>query len=172
MADYTLFKGEQIALAGTLPKVGEQAPDFRFVNDKLQDIRFSEVSAKARIILCMPSLDTGTCSLETRTFNNLLKDQPEVAAIVITKDLPFAMKRFCSAEGVENVTSASDFRFNEFSANYNADMTSGALAGLHARICFVVNAAGKIVFREVVDDVVNEPNYEPIMAAVKEVLEN
>ncbi len=172
MTDTTLFKGETIELSGQLPNVGENAPDFRFVNDKMQNIRFSEVEAKARIILCMPSLDTGTCSLETRTFNKLLADLPQAKAIVITKDLPFAMKRFCKVEGVENIISASDFRFGEFSSNYNADMTSGALAGLHARVCFVVNSEGEIVFREIVGDVVNEPNYEPIMEAVNALLSN
>ena len=166
MADTTLFKGEEVTLAGVLPNVGDSAPDFRFVNESLQNIQFSELTGKAKIILCMPSLDTGTCSLETRTFNQLLKDLPNVQTVVVTKDLPFAMKRFCKAEGVDNMISGSDFRFNEFSNNYNVNMTAGALGGLHARVCFVVNTEGKIVYREIVPEVVDEPQYEPLMAAV------
>jgi thiol peroxidase len=161
----TLFKGNPVRLAGNTPQKGQQAPDFSYVAADLSEQNFSAIQAKARVVIAVPSLDTGICAIETRTFNQRLANMPNVSALVISKDLPFAMKRFCETEGIANVSSASDFRTN-FTKNYNLEIQEGPLKGLCARAVYVVNANNEIVHSELVDDIVHEPNYDKVLEAV------
>ncbi len=162
----TNFKGNKVNLAGRLPKVGDAAPDFTYVKSDLSEGKLSEINDKVKVLIAVPSLDTGVCQMETRQFNSKLKEKNGVEGLIISKDLPFAMKRFCESEGIENVTNASDFRYHEFSKAYGLDMQDGPLKGLHARAVFVVDKNNKITFSELVDDITHEPNYDNVMKAI------
>jgi len=164
--DTTNFKGNKVNLAGNLPKVGDNAPDFTYVKSDLSEGKLSDLKNKVKVLIAVPSLDTGVCQMETRQFNSQLKERAGIEGLIISKDLPFAMKRFCESEGIENVTNASDFRYHEFSKAYGLDMMEGPLKGLHARAVFVVDQNNKITFSELVDDITHEPNYDNAMKAI------
>ena len=161
----TNFKGSPVKLAGDVLEVGDTAPDFTYVKQDLSEGTLYEHSDSKKVIIAVPSLDTGICQMETRRFNQDLADKNGVKGIVISKDLPMAMKRFCAAEGIEDVEIASDFRGN-FAESYKTLMTDGPLKGLSARVVFVVDGDNKITYREVVDDITHEPNYDAVLEAL------
>jgi len=160
------FKGDPITISGKIPNVGDKVADFSFVKDDLSEGSLADYNGKAKVIMALPSLDTGICQKEARVFNEQLKGNSNVVGLVVSKDLPFAMKRFCASEGIENVVNASDFRYNDFGSQYNVEMTSGPLKGLFARVVMVVDKDNKIVYKEEVDDITHEPNYDAAKAAV------
>ncbi len=164
------FKGTPIHVSGVIPGVGEQVEDFTFVKEDLSDGNLSEYGAQVKVIMAIPSLDTGICMKEARAFNSAIGAIDGVIGLTLSKDLPFAMKRFCSAEGIEDIISASDFRYNDFGNQFNLEMTDGPLKGLFARVVFVLDGKNTIVYKEEVDDIVHEPNYEAAMDAVKAIL--
>jgi thiol peroxidase len=164
------FAGEPVEVSGTIPGVGDKAEDFTFVKEDLSEGSLSDYAGKVKVIIAVPSLDTGICQKEARAFNTKLSETEGAVGLILSKDLPMAMKRFCTAEGLEEVVSASDFRYNDFGSQYNLEMTNGKLKGLFARIVFVVDKDDKIVYKEEVDDIVHEPDYEKAMAAVKGLL--
>lgn len=161
----TKFKGSEINLKGDIPRVGTIAPDFTFVKADLSEGHLSDLRNKKKIIIAVPSLDTGICQIETKRFNAELAKRKDVDGIVVSKDLPFAMNRFCAAEGIENVQIASDFRGN-FTDQYNTEMTNGPLKGLSARAVFVLDSNNNIKHTELVSEVTEEPNYEEILRVV------
>ena len=169
MAQVTL-KGNTTRIKGDLPAIGSIAPDFKFVKTDLTDSSLYEEGSKVKVIIAVPSLDTGVCALETRQFNQKLANKANVTGVVISKDLPFAMRRFCETEGIKNVVSASDFRFNEFSQKYNTEITEGPMKGLSARAVFVVDANHVIRYTELVPEIAQEPDYDQVMAAVDKLL--
>ncbi len=154
------FKGNKVALKGQDLKVGDKAP---LVKLKGKDLSTIEVGNKAQILLTMPSLDTAVCASETREFNKKISSYPGFEAVVITLDLPFAMGRFCSTEGIENLVVASDFLKHEFGEKYGVIMADGALEGLYARAIFVVKE-GKIVYKDIVSEVTNLPDFDKLDA--------
>jgi thiol peroxidase len=160
------FKGNPVAIKGTLPSIGNQAPDFTFVKSDLTEGKLSDYKDMIKVIIAVPSLDTGVCNTETRRFNELLDNKEGVIGIVISKDLPFAMKRFCETEGVKNIVTASDFRYDDFSKQYNTEMTEGLLKGLSSRAVFVIDKNNSINFVELVAEVTTEPAYENVLSAV------
>ncbi len=162
----TLHRGNEIPLSGELPKVGETAPNFRFVLADLKESSLAETGSGIKVLMCMPSLDTSTCALETKTFNNKLGGMENLSALVITKDLPFAMRRFCETEGIANVQSASDFRYNEFAQAYGMELMGGTLKGLHARAVLVLDKNNVVRYSELVPDVSQEPNYDAALAVI------
>ncbi len=145
--------------------MGDMAPDFSYVKEDLSEGTLHDHGNHKKVIIAVPSLDTGVCQMETRQFNQKLGGKDGVKGIVVSKDLPFAMKRFCAAEGIEDVEIASDFRGN-FAESYKTLMTDGPLKGLSARVVFVVDGDNKIVYREVVDDITHEPNYDAVLEAL------
>jgi thiol peroxidase len=161
----TNFKGNPVNLKGHIPEEGSTAPNFSFVREDLSEGTLSDLGSKKKVIIAVPSLDTGVCQMETRRFNKELSGKENVVGLVVSKDLPFAMKRFCTAEGIEGVEIASDFRSN-FTDDYNTLMTDGPLKGLSARAVFVLDGANVIKHVELVDDITHEPNYEKIMQVV------
>lgn len=163
------FKGNAIALNGSIPTNGSPALDFTFVKADLSEGKLSDYSNKTKVIIAVPSLDTGVCNAEARRFNQLLGAKADVVGIVISKDLPFAMKRFCETEGVANIVTGSDFRYHEFTAKYNTEMIEGPLKGLSSRAVFVVDKNNVIQFVELVEEVTTEPNYDSILAAVEKI---
>ncbi len=166
----TNFKGNPVKLAGNVPAKGDTAPDFTYIREDLSEKSLKDHGSKVKVIIAVPSIDTGVCQMETRQFNKQLSGRDGVVGIVVSKDLPFAMKRFCAAEGIENVEVASDFRGN-FASNYNTLMTDGPLKGLSARVVFVLDAHNNIQHVEIVDDITHEPNYEATMKAVDGLLQ-
>lgn len=163
------FKGDPINVSGKIPNVGDTAADFSFVKDDLSEGSLADYNDKIKVVIAVPSLDTGVCQKEARAFNEKLNGNDKVVGLVVSKDLPFAMKRFCGAEGLETVVNASDFRYNDFASQYNLEMTDGPLKGLLARVVFVLDKNNKIVYKEEVDDITHEPNYAAAMEAVEKI---
>jgi thiol peroxidase len=164
------FKGNKVALKGDVPAVGAVAEDFKFVKSDLTESSLYQTSAKAKVIISVPSLDTGVCALETKTFNKQLSDLSDVQGIVISEDLPFAMKRFCELEGITNVVAGSDFRYQEFKNKYNTEIKEGPLSGLSTRAVWVLNGENKVTYMELVPEITSEPNYNAAIDAVKKLV--
>lgn len=164
------FNGNPVQLSGNIPTKGDRAEDFSFVKEDLSDATLADYKGKVKVIMALPSLDTGICQKEARAFNEKLSGMDGVVGIIVSKDLPMAMKRFCAAEGITNVVTASDFRYNDFSSQYNVDMTEGPLKGLMARVVWVLDVENNITYTELVDDITHEPNYDQAIDAVKELI--
>ncbi len=166
----TSFKGKPVELLEELPGVNQDAFDFTFVKTDLSESSLYDFDGKVKVLIAVPSLDTGICQRETRQFNERLNDKKGVVGIVVSKDLPFAMKRFCETEGLNNIVSASDFRYLDFTREYGTEMVDGPLKGLSARAVFVVDQNNKIRYVELTPDVIAEPDYDKVMAAVDQLL--
>ncbi len=161
----TKFKGQPVELKGDLPTVGSKAPNFMYVKQDLSESSLEAHGNKKKVIIAVPSIDTGVCQMETRRFNQELSKHKDVVGLVVSKDLPFAMKRFCAAEGIENVEIASDFRGN-FTSQYNTEMQDGLMKGLSSRAVFVLDGNNTITYVELTNDITEEPNYDAAMQAV------
>ena len=153
------FKGANVNTVSELPKLGSIAPEFTLVGSGLQDIKLSDFKGKKVVLNIFPSLDTGTCAASVRNFNKLAAEKKNTVVICISKDLPFAHNRFCSTEGIQNVVTASDFRANNFDKDYGLLLIDGPLKGLLSRCVIVIDEEGKIIYSELVEEIVNEPNY-------------
>jgi len=164
------LKGRPVDLLEEVPAVGENAFDFTFVKTDMSESSLYDIDAKVKVLIAVPSLDTGICQMETRKFNEKLAEFKDVIGLVISKDLPFAMKRFCETEGISNVISASDYRYGDFGREFGTEMISGPFKGLSARAVFVVDKDNKIRYSELVPDITFEPEYEKVLAAVKSLL--
>lgn len=154
------FKGSTVQTNGNLPAVGTQAPDFKLVGAGLSEISLANYKGKRIVLNIFPSLDTGVCATSVRKFNQWVSDKENVVVICVSKDLPFAQSRFCGAEGLENVITASDFRYQNFATDYGVLMTDGPLAGLMARSVVAIDETGKVVYNQLVPEIVEEPGYD------------
>ncbi|MDD2996926.1 MAG: thiol peroxidase [Paludibacter sp.] len=154
------FKGSAVNTNGSLPAVGTQAPDFKLVGAGLNEISLADFKGKRVVLNIFPSIDTGVCAASVRNFNKWASGNDNAVVICVSKDLPFAASRFCGAEGLENVITASDFRYNNFATDYGVLMTDGPLAGLMARSVVAIDENGKVVYNQLVPEIVEEPNYE------------
>ncbi|GAB5538421.1 MAG: thiol peroxidase [Salibacteraceae bacterium] len=161
------FKGDQITTTGSLPKSGEAAPKFTLTNDSMQDITLDDFKGQKLVLNIFPSIDTGICAMSARRFNQEASGMENTTILNVSKDLPFAQKRFCGAEGLEDVKNASEFKNTGFSSNYHVIMESGPLAGLFSRAVVIIDESGKVVYTEQVPEIVQEPNYEKALAALK-----
>ena len=164
MAQITL-KGNSINTAGELPAVGASAPGFTLTGTDLGEVTIEQFRGKPLLLNIFPSVDTPVCASSVRTFNERAA-QSGVAVLCVSKDLPFAQKRFCGAEGVENVTTASAFR-DSFGEDYGITITDGPMAGLLGRAVVVVGADGNVAYTELVPEIAQEPDYDAALAAVK-----
>lgn len=158
MAQVTL-KGKPVKTVGNLPSLHVKAPDFRLVDKDLADHALHQFNNKRKIIATVPSLDTATCSLMTKHFNEFAKKHPDLLIITVSADLPFAQKRFCEAEGVHNVLTLSMMRDKEFGKSYGVLIQDGPLAGLLARSVFVLDEKDHVLYTELVPEITQEPNY-------------
>ena len=154
------FKGNAVNTNGQLPAVGSKAPDFKLVGAGLNEISLADYKGKRIVLNIFPSLDTGVCATSVRQFNKWVSDKENTVVICVSKDLPFAQSRFCGAEGLDNVITASDFRYNNFATDYGVLMTDGPLAGLMARSVVAIDENGKVTYTELVPEIVQEPVYE------------
>ncbi|MEV1168276.1 thiol peroxidase [Nonomuraea sp. NPDC049784] len=166
MSDVT-FKGNPIAVGGTFPKPGDSAPAFKLVAGDLAEQSLGDFGQKTKVLNIFPSVDTGVCAASVRRFNQVAADHPDVAVLCVSADLPFAQKRFCGAEGLDNVTMLSLMRGREFLADYGVAQESGPLAGLAARAVVVLDGDNKVVYSELVPEITQEPDYEAALSALK-----
>jgi thiol peroxidase len=159
--------GEQtVNTAGNLPAVGSAAPDFVLTGTDLKDVTLSQFAGKNLVLNIFPSIDTGVCATSVREFNKRAASLTNTSVLCVSKDLPFAMKRFCGAEGINNVLTASDFRNRGFSTTYGVELVDGGLAGLTARAVVVIDGSGKVKYTELVPAIGQEPNYDAALAAL------
>lgn len=164
------LKGTPVAIGGDkLVEVGDPAPVATVTTKDLQEIQVGGARGTVQVLISVPSLDTSVCATETRKFNERLAELP-VEAVVISMDLPFAAQRFCSAEGIENLTVASDFRNRDFGRKYGVIIQEGPLRGLLARTIFVVDPDGKVVYRQIVPEITSEPDYDEVLGFLKDLL--
>jgi thiol peroxidase len=166
MATVTL-KGSPVSVAGTLPTKGASAPDFSLTNKDLKDVKLADYAGRRKVLNIVPSLDTPTCAKSTRMFNEKASSMTNSVVLVISADLPFAMSRFCSAEGLNNVVTLSTFRSRDFHSKYGVDVADGPLKGLTARAVVVLDENNKVIHSELVPEIANEPNYDAALAALK-----
>ncbi len=152
-----LFKGKPVHTSGNLPTT--KAPDFKLVDKDLKDRTLQEFKGKKKILATVPSLDTGVCSTMTKHLNEFAKKHPEIAIIVVSADLPFAVKRFCENEKVGNVHTFSMMRDKEFGKTYGVLIQDGPLAGLLARSLFIIDENDQVIYSELVSELTQEPNY-------------
>lgn len=165
MSQITL-KGNPVNTIGQLPMVGTKAPDFTLTTTNLKDESLASFEGKKLLLNIFPSIDTPTCASSTRKFNQEAASLPNVKILCISNDLPFAMSRFCAAEHIENVEVLSGFR-SSFGVDYGLTMTDSPLKNLLSRAVIVIDETGKIVYTEQVAEIVNEPNYEAALLALK-----
>ncbi len=163
------LKGQPVAVGGDrLVQVGDPAPRVVVVTKDLQERAVGGATGKLQVLITVPSLDTEVCALETKRFNEQLAAFGDsVEGVVISMDLPFAARRFCTAEGIDNVEVASDFRDRAFGRNYGVVIQEGPLQGLLARVVFLVDPEGRVVYKQVVPEITHEPNYEDVLAALR-----
>lgn len=161
----THLNGTDIHTTGDLPAVGSTAPAFTLVGADLETVNSTDFAGQNLVLNIFPSIDTGVCATSVRTFNQKAADLDNTKVICISHDLPFALGRFCGAEGIENVVTGSAFR-DTFGKDYGVTMTDGPLAGLLARAIVVINAAGEVVHTQLVDEIPTEPDYEAALAAL------
>jgi thiol peroxidase len=161
----TTRNGITITTAGELPPVGDLLPAFELTGADLSDVRSADLAGTRVILNIFPSIDTGVCALSVRRFNELAAGLPNTTVICVSKDLPFALGRFCGAEGIANVVTASAFR-STFGEDYGITMLDGPLRGLLARAVVVTDETGRIIYTELVPVVGQEPDYAAAVAAV------
>lgn len=164
----TKFKGTDVKLQGEMPNIGDAVPNVRFVGTDLSESDLSSLKGKVVVLFSVPSVDTGVCAAETRSFNQRLSGMG-AAGVAISADLPFALKRFCAAEGIENIQGASDFRFRDMD-KFGVRMVDGPLAGLLARVVNVIDKEGVLRYTQVVPEITTEPDYDAVLAEVKKLV--
>jgi thiol peroxidase len=162
----TALKGNPVKTIGDLPAKGTTAPAFKLVKSDLTEARKSDFKGRKLVLNIFPSLDTAVCATSVRKFNEKAAGMKNTVVLAISKDLPFAMGRFCTTEGIKNVVTLSGFRDRKFGKAYGVDLIDGPLAGLYARSVVVVNEKGKVVYTELVPEITREPDYDKALAAL------
>ena len=165
MATITLG-GNPVNTNGELPKVGSKTTDFSMIQTDLSTATLATFAGSRLVLNIFPSVDTGTCAASVRAFNEKASQLANTKVLCISRDLPFAQKRFCGAEGLENVINLSDFNTGSFGKNYGLEIVDGHLAGLHSRVVIVLDENGTILHTEQVSEIANEPNYEAALAVL------
>jgi len=166
MSSSVMLKGNPVDVAGNLPQIGSTAPSFTLVDEALQDVTLDTYAGKRKVLNLFPSVDTPTCASSVREFNKRASSMDNTVVINISADLPFAQKRFCAAEGIENVINLSTMRGREFLMNYGVLLFSSKLAGLAARAVIILDENNVVSYIELVPEITQEPNYEAAVAAL------
>ena len=165
MAAITLG-GNPIHTNGELPKTGTKAPHFEMIKTDLSIAKLSDYAGTRLVLNIFPSIDTGTCAASVRAFNAKASGLENTKVLCISRDLPFAQKRFCGAEGLENVENLSDFNTGHFGKEYGLEITDSVVKGLHSRVVIVIDENGTIAYTEQVPEIANEPNYDNALAVL------
>lgn len=161
------FKGTPVTLGGDSVNVGDNAPEVWLKAKDLGKLQVGGKKNKVQIISVVPSLDTSVCALQAKTFNEKASQIPDVEVNVVSMDLPFAQDRFCATQNIKNINTLSDFKSKEFGKKYGLLLNDSPLEGLLARAVIIVNKEGKIIYKEVCEEITNEPNYEAALNAIK-----
>ena len=165
MASITLG-GNPINTNGELPKIGSKAPQFELIKTDLSTSTLADYAGSNIVLNIFPSIDTGTCATSVKTFNAKASALNNTKVLCISRDLPFAQKRFCGAEGIENVINLSDFKTGSFGKDYGLEIVDGPLAGLHSRVVIILDGNGTVIYAEQVPEIADEPNYDAALAAL------
>ena len=165
MASITL-KGNPINTIGELPQVGSAAPEFDLVKTDLSHVSLKDFAGKTVVLNIFPSIDTPVCATSVKRFNEDASKLGDAVVLCVSRDLPFAHKRFCGAEGIESVHSVSDFRAPSFGKDYGVTITDGPIANLFSRAIVVIDGGGKVVYTEQVPEIAQEPDYEKVLATI------
>ncbi len=155
----TKFNGAPMPVSGNLPEAGAMAPDFELVNRDLSDLKLEDLKGKRVVLNIFPSVDTDVCAASVRRLNKEAAELPDTVVVCVSEDLPFAMGRFCAANGIENVYTASAFR-SDFGKKYGVELTEGPLRGLFARSLVVIDKDGKVLGSRLNEEITEEPDYE------------
>jgi thiol peroxidase len=166
MAEITL-KGKTMRTSGELPPVGTKAPDFRLVDSDLNDVSLARFQGKKKILNIVPSLDTAVCATSARRFNDKAGRRPNTVVLVVSADLPFAQKRFCSTEGLHNVVPLSMMRSRTFAKDYGTLIADGPLEGISARAVVALDEQDRVVHAQLVREISEEPDYDAALAAIE-----
>ena len=161
----TAFKQNPVRTAGELPTVGSAAPAFELVGTDLSAVTVGDFAGRRVVLNIFPSVDTGVCAQSVRQFNELAAGLANTAVVCVSKDLPFALGRFCGAEGIDNVVAASAFR-SSFGEDFGLTQAEGPLAGLLARAVVVLDADGTVLYTQLVPEITTEPDYDAAVAAL------
>lgn len=164
MAAITL-KGNPINTSGDLPSVGSKAPDFCLTKSDLSNVSLSDFAGKKKILYIVPSLDTGTCQTSMIQFNARAAEAGNTVILTISRDLPFAQKRFCEDKGIEVAIPLAEMRDREFGKTYGIEIVDGPLAGVLGRAIVVLDESDNVVHNELVPEIVDEPNYDAALSA-------
>lgn len=159
--------GSPLHTVGSLPAVGSTAPDFTVTKTDLGEVHLKSYLGRKIVLNIFPSLDTDTCANSMRHFNQMAAQMPDVLILCISHDLPFAQKRFCTAEHLANVQPVSVFRHRAFGNDYGVTITDEPLTGLLSRAVVVIDEKGKVIYTEQVKELSNEPNYDAVLEVVK-----
>jgi len=160
------LRGTEITTNGDLPAVGSQAPEFSLTNEKLADIGLSFFKGKKKLLSIVPSLDTAICATSTKKFNNFARENEQVAVLVISADLPFAINRFCGNEEIKSIYPLSMMRDKNFAKDYGVLIQDGPLKGITARAILVLDESNKVIYTELVPEISQEPDYNAAIAAI------
>ena len=166
-----MLKGLPLETIGTLPPVGSQAPDFTVTKTDLSEIRLKNYLGKKIVLNIFPSLDTSTCATTMQKFNEIARKFPNILILCISSDLPFAQKRFCSQEHLDNIQPVSVFRHPAFGKDYGVTITEGILSGLLSRAVVILDEHGNISYAEQVKELTQEPDYNAIIYSLQKMLE-
>ncbi|MAP35033.1 MAG: lipid hydroperoxide peroxidase [Halomonas sp.] len=158
--------GQPIDVAGTLPAVGQAAPEMTLTNSALEDVTLATYQGKRKVLNIIPSVDTPTCAMSTRRFNELASKLDNTIVLVVSADLPFAAKRFCGAEGLDNVETLSTFRHREFQEAWGVALCNNSMEGLCARAVVVLDADNRVLHSELVSELKNEPDYDAALSVL------
>jgi thioredoxin-dependent peroxiredoxin len=162
-----IIRGNTFHTNGELPRLGSEAPHFKLTKGDLSTVTNEDLKGKNVVLNIFPSIDTPTCATSVRKFNEQASTLSETVVLCVSKDLPFAMSRFCGAEGLQNVVTASDFRNEGFESGYGLRIEDGPLYGLLARAVVVIDKEGKVSHTELVANISDEPNYDKALAVLK-----
>ncbi|MFL9835263.1 thiol peroxidase [Chryseobacterium terrae] len=160
------FKGNPINTIGSLPEIGKEAQEFTMVSGDLSEKNLADYTGKRVVLNIFPSIDTGICAASARKFNEEASTLDNTVVINVSRDLPFALSRFCAAEGLNNVETLSDFRGN-FGEDYGVTLADSPLKGLLSRAVVVLDEKAKVIYTEQVPEIGQEPNYEAAIASLK-----
>jgi thiol peroxidase len=161
-------KGGPVNIGGQFPKEGEVAKDFSLANDKRENVNLASFGGKRKILNIFPSIDTPTCALSVKRFNDEAANLNNTVVLCISADLPFAQKRFCGAEGTENVETLSAFRnIEKFSTDYGVAILDSSLQGLTTRAVVVLDESNKVIYSELAPEITEEPNYDAALNVLK-----
>ena len=166
MAKLTL-KGNEVNTNSEIVQIGQTAPDFTLVDSDLNDVNLASYEGKHKVLSIVPSLDTPVCQKSTLIFNEKVAELDDTVMLIVSSDLPFAMKRFCTSESLDNVMPVSMMRSRNFAKDYGVLLIDGPLSGITSRAVVVISKDNKILHSELVSEIANEPNYQAALDSLK-----